>query len=104
MRNEELYGQIKDLIEAQNKGMKAEMKANHDMIKLQLDNLILRVNKTNGHVAQNLQSIEDLRSQTRFIRWCDKRPYLAIPLLIIIFTGVVTFITYFGYDILFKIL
>ena len=104
MRNEDLYSQIKDLIEAQNKGLKAEIKANHDMTGIQLTEIIKRQDKTNGHVTDNAKNIHLLNRQTRFVRWCNNNPPLAILLLLILFFGVVFLVEMIGIESLIRML
>lgn len=104
MKNEEVLSQIKELIELQNKGLKAEIKANHDMTNLQLSEIIKRQDRTNGHVADNAKNIQLINRQTRFVRWCNENPPLAIILLLILFFGVVFLVEVIGLESVIRML
>jgi len=59
------------------------------------------VNKKQDIANGRLYKVE---CQTSFIRWVHKRPMIAIPLMLILFAGVIFLVDRFGFDFLFKIM
>lgn len=59
----------RELIEEKFKGIKAEIKANHDMQMLKLESIYDQALKTNGRVT-------DIEKETRIVRLFEKKPIL----------------------------
>ena len=103
MKNEETIAVIKEIMAAHKTVINAETKASADMLKLEIDKVIERQDRTNGNIEKNQVSIDKLSRQTRFIRWFARNPALGIPLVLIIALGIYFIITYLGIEFLFKI-
>lgn len=74
--------EIKEILDANFKAVRAEMKADRDIFGLKLDEIICHQKATNGRV-------EMLEKQTWFFRMVHRNPKVTITVCIILFFGVV---------------
>ena len=94
---EKQHDDLVEVIHATRTAINAETQASADKINMRLDRVVERQDISNGKVCK-------LEEQTAFIRWVHKKPFIAIPILVVFFTGVVVLIERFGFEFLFKII
>ena len=111
MKNEETIAVIKEIMAAHKTVINAETKASADMLKLEIDKVIERQDRTNGEISKNSErisknndKIDNLCKQTTFVRWFARNPAFGVSLLILILAGVIFIISYFGFGSLFKLI